>query len=244
MSARRTLATAHRIMLQLRHDPRSIALMVLVPCIIMGLIAWMFQDNPMVIDRFGPILVAIFPAFVMFLITSVTTLRERTSGTLERLMSSPVGKADFLFGYALAFAAMAAVQAIVLTAWARWVCGMDVRGSLAAMMGVAVLDAVLGSSLGLAASSFARTEFQAVQMLPLMIVPQLVVCGLVMPRNQMPRVLELFSDVVPFTYAVEAAGDIAGGQPASDALPDVALVLGFTVLAIGLGVLTLRRRTP
>ncbi|MDR1799768.1 MAG: ABC transporter permease, partial [Bifidobacteriaceae bacterium] len=179
MSAKRTLATCRRILTQLRHDPRSIGLIVVVPCVILGLIAWLFQDQPNVMDRFGPILLAIFPAFVMFLITSVTTQRERTGGTLERLMSTPLGRADFLLGYALAFALMAAVQAIVLTAWAHWVCGLDVQGSLVAMMGVAVLDAVLGSSLGLASSSLARTEFQAVQMLPVVVIPQLVVCGLV-----------------------------------------------------------------
>jgi ABC-2 type transport system permease protein len=218
-------------------------MVMVVPCVLLGLVAWMFNDTPMVIDRFGPMLLAIFPAFVMFLVTSVTTLRERTSGTLERLMTTPVGKADFLIGYALAFALLATLQAVVLTAWAHWVCGMDVTGPLWAVMGIAVLDAVLGSSLGLAASSLAKTEFQAVQMLPVVIVPQLVVCGLVMPRERMPEVLQWVSDVAPFTYAIEAINDIAAGRGWQDAGPDAALVAGFAVLALVLGVLTLRRRT-
>jgi ABC-2 type transport system permease protein len=212
--------------------------------VLLGIVAWMFADTPSVIDRFGPMLLAIFPAFVMFLVTSVTTLRERTSGTLERLMTTPIGKADFLVGYALAFALMAAIQAVVLTAWAHWVCGMDVEGSLWALMGVAVLDAALGSSLGLAASSVARTEFQAVQMLPVVIVPQLLVCGMLMPRSQMPQILEWLSDIAPFTYAIEATGDIAAGRGWSDFAPDAALVLGFVVLSLILGIATLRRRTP
>ncbi|MDR1118481.1 MAG: ABC transporter permease, partial [Bifidobacteriaceae bacterium] len=116
MTASRTLATTRRILTQLRHDPRSIGLIVALPCVLLGLVAWMFEDQPQVIDRFGPMLLAIFPAFVMFLVTSVTTLRERTSGTLERLMTTNIGKGDFLLGYALAFALMAAIQALVLTA--------------------------------------------------------------------------------------------------------------------------------
>ncbi|MDR2374664.1 MAG: ABC transporter permease [Bifidobacteriaceae bacterium] len=244
MSLARTAATARRVLAQLRHDPRSMALIVVVPCVVLGVVAWMFNATPMVIDQFGPMLLAVFPAFVMFLVTSVTMLRERTSGTLERLMTTPISKADFLVGYALAFALMAAVQAVVLTVWAHLVCGMDVAGSPAGVMAIAVLDAVLGSSLGLAASSVARTEFQAVQMLPVVIVPQLLVCGLLMPRDQLPTLLRWLSDAVPFTYALEATTDLTSGRGWSAAAPDAALVAGFVVLAAALGVATLRRRTP
>ncbi|MDR2253411.1 MAG: ABC transporter permease [Bifidobacteriaceae bacterium] len=243
MTCERTFATARRILRQLRHDRRSIGLIMAVPCVFLGLLAWIFQDRPAVIDGFGPLGLALFPALVMFLVTSVTTLRERTSGTLERLMTTPIGKGDFLFGYALAFALVAALQAIVLTAWAHWVCGMDVAGSLAGLGGVAVLDAVLGCSLGLTASSLARTEFQAVQMMPVILVPQLLLCGLVTPRGNMPTVLERVSDVLPLSYAVEATSDIASGAPWSQAWPDMALTAAFTVVVLGLGVLTLRRRT-
>ncbi|MDR2348043.1 MAG: ABC transporter permease [Bifidobacteriaceae bacterium] len=170
--------------------------------------------------------------------------RVRTSGTLERLMTTPIGKGDFLFGYALAFTLMAALQAAVLTAWAHWVCGMDVAGSLWALGGVGVLDAVLGSSLGLAASSVARTEFQAVQMMPVVVVPQILLCGIVMPRSAMPAPLEWLSDAAPLTYAVEATSDIAAGRGWAQAGPDIALMAAFTVAVLGFGVLTLRRRTP
>jgi ABC-2 type transport system permease protein len=244
MTPRRTLATTGRILRQLRHDPRSIGLIVAVPCVFMGLLAWMFEATPHVMDSFGPMALAAFPALVMFLITSVTTQRERASGTLERLMTTPIGKGDFLFGYAVAFALMAALQAVVLTVWAHWVCGMDVAGSLVALGGVAILDAVLGSCLGLAASSFARTEFQAVQMMPVVIVPQILLCGIVMPRPDMPAVLEWLSGVMPLTYAIEATSDIATGRGWDAAWPDLALTGGFTVLVLALGVLTLRRRTP
>jgi ABC-2 type transport system permease protein len=244
MNARRTLATTGRVLNQLRHDHRSMALIVVVPCLLLGLIAWMFADTPMVINRFGPMLLAIFPAILMFLVTSVGTLRERTSGTLERLMTTPLAKADFLVGYAVAFTVAATIQATVVTAWAVWVCGMDVKGSIGALVFVAVVDAVLGSCLGLAASSLARTEFQAVQMMPAFLLPQLVVCGLVMPRDQMPRLLEWVSGLAPFTYAIEATNAIAAGQPLGDSVGDILAVAGFVALALVMGVLTLRRRTP
>jgi len=246
MSARRTLATTRRVLSQLRHDKRTIALIMGVPCLVLGLIAWMFNNypGPKVIDRWGPMLLAIFPAIVMFLVTSVATLRERTGGTLERLMTTPLAKGDFLFGYAIAFAVAATVQATVVTAWAVWVCGMNVQGHVWELIVVAVLDAVLGSTMGLAASSLARTEFQAVQMMPAMIIPQLVVCGLFMPRDQMPLLLEWISNVVPFTYAMKATASIAGGGSLVDSLGDVALVIGFVALALVAGVATLKRRTP
>ena len=245
MSGRRMLATTRRVLSQLRHDKRTIGLMLGVPCLVMGLIAWMFstRPGPPVIDRWGPMLLAIFPAIVMFLVTSVATLRERTGGTLERLMTTPLAKGDFLFGYAIAFAVAATLQAVVVTGWAVWVCGMNVRGNLWELIIVAVLDAVLGSTMGLGASSLARTEFQAVQLMPAMIIPQLVVCGLFMPRSEMPALLEWISNVVPFTYAMKATESIAGGGSLANSVGDVGIVVGFVALALVAGVATLKRRT-
>ncbi|MBO9570532.1 MAG: ABC transporter permease, partial [Cellulomonas iranensis] len=172
MSAARTLATARRVLAQLRHDHRTVALVLVMPCVLLGLVAWMF-DGTDVLDQFGPVLVGFFPLLVMFLVTSVATLRERTSGTLERLMTMPLGRADLVLGYAFAFAVLATVQALVVVAFAMGVCGMHVDGPVGLMVGVAVLNAVLGSALGLAASALARTEFQAVQLMPAVILPQL-----------------------------------------------------------------------
>ncbi|MCL2464672.1 MAG: ABC transporter permease, partial [Micrococcales bacterium] len=166
MSAALTLATAGRVLNQLRHDRRTIALLIVVPMVLLGIIAWMFHGSPTpVINMFGPVLVGFFPLLVMFIVTSVATLRERTGGTLERLMTMPIGKGDFVIGYALAFAVMALIQAVVVVLWAIWVCGMKVAGPLWLLFVVAVFNAVLGSTLGLAASALARTEFQAVQLM-------------------------------------------------------------------------------
>jgi ABC-2 type transport system permease protein len=243
MSLRLTLATATRVLQQLRHDPRTIALIVLVPCVLTGLLAWMFNGTP-VLDQFGPMLVGLFPLIVMFLVTSVVTLRERTSGTLERLMASPLGKGDFVGGYALGFGAVAVVQALVLVGFAVWVCGMDVAGPIGLLLLVAVLDALLGCTLGLAVSALARTEFQAVQFMPVLIFPQLITCGLLMPRDQMPTVLEWVSRAFPLTYAVDAMSHLSKGGGWADVRGAVGVLVLFIAGAVVVGGLTLRRRTP
>lgn len=242
--SRLTLSTASRVLHQLRHDRRTLALIMLLPCLLLGIVAWMFSDTPMVIDQFGPLLLGVFPMLVMFLITSVATLRERQNGTLERLMTTPIGKADFVLGYALAFAVLATLQGLVLTGFAVWVCGMDARGDLWLIVAVAVLDAVLGCVLGLAASALATTEFQAVQMMPLFIFPQLLTGGLLMPRDQMPQVLEWLSRAFPLTYAIEAMTSLAAGEEWAGVRGAVGVIALFIVGAALLGVLTLRRRTP
>jgi ABC-2 type transport system permease protein len=244
MSGRRTRATAARVLTQLSHDRRTVALLIVAPCLVMGLVAWMFEAQPRVIDTFGPVLLGIFPFVFMFLVTSVAMQRERTSGTLERLMTLPLGKADLLFGYGAAFALLAAAQALVLTAWGIWVCGMDVAGSVWLVLLLAVLDAVLASSLGLAASSLARTEFQAVQMLPIVIIPQVLLCGFLMPRSAMPHVLDWLSNVMPLTYAVDAMQRLAAGGAMGRMWVDAAVIAAFAVASIGIGIGTLRRRTP
>jgi ABC-2 type transport system permease protein len=237
-----TLATAARVLRQVRHDPRTVAILLLLPCLVLGLVAWMFDGTP-VLNQVGPLLLGLFPLIVMFLVTSVATLRERQSGTLERLMTTPIGRADIVLGYALAFGALAVLQALVLTGFAVVVCGMDVAGDLWVVMLVAVLDAVLGTALGLMASAVARTEFQAVQMMPVIIFPQLVTSGLFMPRDAMPTVLEAISRVMPLTYGLEALQRLATGSGIQDVQGAIGVIALFIVGALVLGSATLRRRT-
>ena len=242
MSPRMSLATAARVLRQVRHDPRTIGLIVLVPCLLLGLVAWMYDGTP-VLDTVGPLLLGVFPLFVMFLVTSVTMLRERLGGTLERLMTMPVRRGDVVVGYALAFGLLAALQGVVLVAVTVGLYGMSVAGALWAVILIAVLDAVLGTALGLASSALARTEFQAIQMLPVIIIPQLILCGLIMPRDQMPAVLEAISVVLPLTYVVEAMQSLSVSTDVSAIGGDVAVIAGFIVVALAVGSSTLRRRT-
>lgn len=244
MSIRRTFATAGRVLHQLRHDPRSIALMLIAPSLLVGLFAWLFADQEGVFDRFGGAILALFPFIVMFLITSITTLRERRSGTLERLMSTPLGKSDFILGYALAFGLMAVLQAIITVTFAVYVCGLEVDGPLWQLGLVAVVDAVLGTALGLLASAFATTEFQAVQFMPVLVFPQIILGGLFMPREDMPDVLYAISDWLPLSHAIDAVQAVTAGDEGWDVGGPVLIVAAFAVAFLVLAPLTLRRRTP
>lgn len=241
MNGGRMLATAARVLGQLRHDPRSIALMLIAPSLLVGLFAWLFSDQDGVFDQFGGAILALFPFIVMFLITSITTLRERRSGTLERLMTTPLGKADFILGYALAFGLMALLQAIITVSFAVGVCGLDVEGELWQLGLVAVVDALLGTALGLLASAFAQTEFQAVQFMPLLVFPQIILGGLFMPRDQMPDVLYAISDWLPLSYAIDTINAVTAGD--EDVYGPLLVVVAFGVGALVLASLTLRRRT-
>ncbi|MFF0525897.1 ABC transporter permease [Actinomadura nitritigenes] len=239
-----TLATARRILAQLRHDHRTVALLVVVPSLLMILLRYVFQA-PAMFDRLGPMLLGLFPFVVMFVVTSVATLRERTGGTLERLMSMPLGKLDLLLGYALAFGLAALVQVgVVLVISLTWL-GLDLTGSLGSLVLVAVLDALLGMALGLFASAFARTEFQAVQFMPAFVLPQTLLCGLIIPRDQMAGWLEAVSRVLPLTYAVQGMQEISAKPGFTGTLTaDIAVIAAFTVVALLLGAATLPRRTP
>ncbi|RZI86704.1 MAG: ABC transporter permease [Microbacterium sp.] len=244
MSGLRLWATAARVLRQLSHDPRSIALMLVAPSLLVGLFAWLFSDREGVFDQFGGPILALFPFVVMFLITSITTLRERRSGTLERLMTTPLGKADFILGYALAFGLMATFQAVVTVTFAVAVCGLDVEGGVWQLGLVAVVDALLGTALGLLASAFARTEFQAVQFMPVLVFPQIILGGLFMPRDQMPDVLYAISDWLPLSHAIDAVNAVAAGDDGWDLYRPLLIVAAFAVGALALAALTLRRRTP
>ena len=244
MSATITLATATRVLRQLRHDRRTLAMLVVVPCVLLSLLAWIYDGTP-VFDEIGAPLLGIFPFVVMFLVTSVATLRERTSGTLERLLTMPIGKLDLLVGYALAFGLVATVQAVVATGLAVTLLGLDIAGPLWLLLVVAVCDAVLGMALGLFLSAFATTEFQAVQFMPAFVLPQFLLCGLLVPRDQLPDVLRWISNVLPLSYAVDLMRDLTTyGEVDPSAWVDLSVVVLAILLALGLGAATLRRRTP
>ena len=244
MSARVTFATARRVLHQLRHDRRTLAMLLLVPCILISLLAWLFSDSPEVFDRIGPALLGIFPFITMFLVTSVATLRERTSGTLERLLTMPMHKLDLLVGYALAFGVIAMLQALLAAGLALWVLGLDVAGPAWAIVLVAVADALLGMALGLLVSAFASSEFQAVQFLPAVILPQFLLCGLLVQRDAMPSALSAISDWLPLSYAVDAMGELSRSPDFTGSVArNVIIVAGCALAALALGAVTLRRRT-
>lgn len=244
MNPRLIFATAKRVLLQLRHDPRTVALMLLVPCVLLVLMRYVFDAQPATFQRVGAATLGIFPFTVMFLVTSVATLRERTTGTLERLLTMPIAKFDLLAGYALAFGLLAAVQSLLAAGLTLGLLGLDVQASTGWVVLVAILDGLLGMALGLFVSAFAATEFQAVQFLPAAVLPQLLLCGLFVPRGHMVAVLRWVSDVLPLTYAVQAMSRVQAGLIGGAFVRDVAVIAGAGLLSLGLGAATLRRRTP
>ena len=245
MTASRTWATARRVVQQLRHDPRTIALLLVVPCVLQILVHALFADSPQIFQKLGVPLLGLFPFVAMFLVTSITMLRERLSGTLERLLTTPIARGDLLVGYGTSFAALAAIQATLVSALSFGLLGLDAGHSVVAVVTIAIANAVLGMSLGLFASAFARTEFQAVQFMPAFVLPQILLCGLIVPRDQMAGWLQAISAVLPLTYAYDALAKLASSSPLGARFwIDVVVIVGVTVLSLGLGAATLRRRTP
>lgn len=245
MSARTTVATALRVLWQIRRDPRTIALLMAVPTGLLTLLYFLFEGQPHTFQKIGAPLCGLFPFIVMFLVTSIAMLRERTTGTLERLMTLPVAKPDILFGYGLAFGLLAALQAAIVCTVGFLILGLEVAHGAWLVGLLAVGNALLGMALGLFASAFARTEFQAVQFMPALVLPQILLCGLFVPRQEMAGWLHSISWLMPLTYAYEALARATRPAPLSGAMvADIAAVIAFTLASLALGALTLRRRTP
>ena len=244
MSVGLTLATTRRILTQLRHDRRTVAMLVLVPTVLLVLLRFVFNDER-AFSAAAPALLAVFPFAIMFIVTSITTLRERLTATLERLMTMPIGKLDLLFGYAIAFGLLAAVQVLVAAGVSLTWLGLEIDGSVWLLVIIAILDALLGTALGLFVSAFARTEFQAVQFMPAIVMPQILLCGLFAARDSMTPVLEWLSDVMPLSYAVDALTQVTHSADVDPTLVrNLVIVAGCVLLALVLGAATLRRRTP
>ncbi len=242
MNPRLTLATAGRVLTQLRRDHRTLGMVIVVPALLITLIKYVVGDDTFA--RIGLPLVGIFPLVIMFLITSIAMLRERSSGTLERLMTLPSSKLDILLGYGVAFALVATVQSVVVSSVAIGLLDLDVTGPIPTAIGLAVINAILGMALGLLASAFAASEFQAVQFMPAFLLPQIVLCGLFAARDEMAQVLDVAAGFLPMTYAFDALDHVSTSSSWSgDLLLDVGVVVGSTIAALALAAATLRRRT-
>lgn len=245
MTARATLATAYRVLRQLRRDPRTVVLLLGVPIFLLAVVRWVFDAQPAVFQRVGVPLLGVFPLVSMFVVTSITMLRERTSGTLERLMTLPLSKLDLLAGYALAFSVFAALQTLLVALVALALLDLHVAAPLWAVLVIAVLNALHGMAFGLFLSAFAHSEFQAVQFMPAFLLPQILLSGLLGPRDQMARPLEIVSHYLPMTYAFDALSRVARSGVLDRAIAIDAAVIALTTLAaLALGAATLRRRTP
>lgn len=243
MSSRKMMATSHRVLLQLRHDKRTLALIFVVPPALLTILKYVFYGSTHEFQTIAPLLLGIFPMIMMFLITSIVTLRERSKGTLHRLLTFPLTKYDFIFGYARAFCLLALVQAFISSAVMFGLLRVTVAGGVLPTVAIAVISAFLGTAMGLFMSAFARSEFQAVQFLPAFIFPQLLVCGLFVTSGLMTTPLQWFADIMPLTYVVDAMQQLAAHTHWTSRLTeDVLIVIGFGITFLILGSITIRRK--
>lgn len=239
MSFRRSAMTAARIGLQLRHDPRTVALALLVPSILMTILKYVFDHQPAVFNGIAPTILGVFPFTIMFIIASISMLRERTNGTLERLMTLPITKFELISGYALAFGLLAALQAILASIITLHFLGVSVASGELHIISIAIIAGILGTGFGLFTSSLATSEFQAVQFLPAFVFPQLLVCGLFTPFEQMARPLQYFADITPLYHLVNAMKSVI--MTMSWPTNEILFLGVFFVLAIVLATISLRK---
>lgn len=243
MSLRKTLAVARRVLSQLSHDHRTLALIFLVPSVLLTLFRFVFQNQREMFNGFAPLLLGIFPLVLMFIVTSIAMLRERRTGTLERLMTLPLSKLDLILGYMAAFSALALVQVTLVCVVMLGFLDVPVAAGVPLVALTAMLAALLGTALGLFVSAFASSEFQAVQFMPAFVFPQLLVCGLFAARDAMAWPLQWFSTIMPLTYSVDAMRRLVTEGTWSGGLRrDLLVVAGFTLAALLLGALTIRRQ--
>ncbi len=243
MSLIKTLSTSSRVLRQLRHDPRTIVLLFIIPSVLLTILKYVFNGNTIAFNAIAPMLLGIFPMIMMFLITSITTLRERRSGTLDRLLTMPMSKLDFIIGYALAFSFLALIQASITTAVLLFILKVTIAGGTFATIIGAVAAAFLGTALGLFLSAFATSEFQAIQFMPAFLFPQLLVCGLFIDRSQMAKVLQWFADIMPLSYSVDAMKQVTTHTNwTSTHTNDLIVVLCFAIAALILGSITIKRK--
>jgi len=237
-------ATAARVLRQARHDRRTLAIVLLVPLVLSFLLSEMFDENAQLLDRVLLQMLAVMPLILMFLLAAVGMVRERTSGTLERLMTTPAGQVDVILGYATAFGLLALVQVTVATLFSYFVLDMEVAGSLWLVLLTAVFGGLLGVSMGLLAASVSHGEFQAAQLMPATTIPQIVLCGLFGPRDQMADWLYWLSSAFPLTYVVEALEEVGRyAEPTSWYWISLGISVAFVLALLILASAKLRRRT-
>ncbi len=235
------LAIAQRTMLQRVRDRRTIALVLVVPLVIASLIGVSIPDK-MVLNITLPAMLAMLILFFGFLLSGISFLRERSQGTRERLMASPVSRTDIVGGYLLGFLVFAMVQTLVLFFYTVYVIKVDFNGDLWQIILFQVLIGILAVCLGIFISAFARNEFQMVQFIPLIIVPQVFICGVLFPVSQLPDYLQWIAAFLPLTYAVDGIRALMlEGQSLLDIGKEVGILAAYAIVLMFLAGISLRR---
>jgi len=242
MSAARTLAIAGRVVIQITRDHRTLALMLVGPVVVMTLVGLSFSQKKEVLNFVAPALVGTLVMFFVFIVTGVSFLRERTQGTMERLLATPVGRGDVLLGYLAGLLLFAAAQSLMVVLFLVLVLDISYQGSLGHIFFLVLVLATTSVNTGIFFSTFAHNEFQVMQFIPLVIGPQLFLAGVLVPVEQMPGYLQAVARVMPLTYAIRGLRDIMLlGQGLEAIATELAALAGFAALMIALAALTVRR---
>ncbi|HEX78922.1 MAG TPA: ABC transporter permease [Dehalococcoidia bacterium] len=236
-----TFTIAGRLMNQLIRDRRTLGLIIIVPLVVMSLIGLSFPDEG-ILDYIAPAMLAALALFFSFLLTGISFLRERSQGTMERLMASPVSRLDVVFGYLFGFFFFALAQTLIIVLFTIYVFDINFMGEIWQILVFQILVITGSVTLGIFTSTFARNEFQMVQFIPLIILPQMFLSGVLWPVEQMPDYLQWMSAAMPLTYAIDGLRDIMlYGKGLLDVGFELAVLAGFTVVTSVLAALTLRR---
>ena len=236
-----TTTIATRVIRQIVRDRRTLALIIVVPIVVMTLIGLSFPEGN-VLDYIAPALLATLALFFSFLLTGISFLRERSQGTLERLMASPVSRLDIVVGYLFGFFLFALTQTLIIVLFTIYVLDVQYRGDLWQIFVFQIVIITGAVNLGIFISTFARNEFQMVQFIPLILFPQIFLCGVIWPVEQMPDYLQWLSAILPLKYAVDGLRDIMlAGKSLIDVGFELGMLVGFTVSVSILAAITLRR---
>jgi ABC-2 type transport system permease protein len=195
-----------------------------------------------VTDALAPLFVGLFAFFFVFLLTSVSFLRERSQGTIERLMVSPLSKTELVLGYVLGFTLFALLQSLIILLFVVGVLRVHYAGNLGLIFLVTLVLTIGGVNMGIFASAFARNELQVIQFIPLLLVPQVLLGGLFFAVATLPVVLKQLAYIMPLTYANFALkGVMLKGQGLGDVWPDLVFIAGFALVMVVGAALSLRQ---
>ena len=245
MSVNNIFAISSRLIRQLIRDRRTIALILIVPIVVMSLISYALPTSGNTLDRYAPALIVTLALFFTFLLTGISFLRERSQGTLERLMASPISRLDMVLGYIFGFFAFALTQVLIILLFTIYALNVNYSGDLWQIFVFLILIIIMAVCLGIFASAFAKNEFQMVQFIPLIILPQIFLCGVIFPMEQMNEVLQWIGKFLPLTYGVDGMREIMlYGKSLLDLGFDIGILAAFVIVMSILAAVGLRRGQP
>lgn len=235
----RTRALANKILRQLRHDKRTIALLLVAPIAMMSLFYGVLTNgNSDLFNRYGAALIGIIVFFFVFIVGGINLLNEKTSGTLERLLATTIRRRDVIFGYIIGFGILTVCQAVIIVLFNVYVLGISMEGSLLWVIMITLLAAINGLALGMLISTFANSEFQVVQFIPIVILPQIIFSG-IFPLS---GVWESISYFVPLHYVTEALEKVMlDGSGFFDIWIDTLVLVVTTTLIMIINTLILKK---